>query len=76
MFLFQTLFPDFFLAKVEDEYYESLTSSTFLDTLEEAHIIDLNNTTYQPSNEVMSLNPFKYYPYYKPLSLVHPKLII
>ena len=61
--------------EVEDDYNEPLTNSTFLETLEEAHVIDLNDTTYDPSKEFMSLNPSKPFSYYESLSLLHPELI-
>lgn len=74
-FPFQTLFPKFFPVEVEDDYYEPLASSTFPDTLEEAHVIDLVYATDEPSNEIMTLNPIESFPYHESLSLVHPKLI-
>ena len=61
--------------EVEDDFYEPLTSSTFLETLEEAHAIYLIDTTYDPSNVIISLNPTKPFPYYESLSLVHLELI-
>lgn len=61
--------------KIEDEYSEKLENSSFLDNLEEAHVIDLPDTMYESPKKVMSLNLAEPYPYFKSLSLVHPELI-
>lgn len=61
--------------EVEDDYYKPLKKYTFPSTLEEAHVIDLMDTLYEPSNKIMSLNPTEAFPYYESLSLVHLELI-
>lgn len=76
-FIFQDHFPNFFMQQVEEEEVmnDSYVPPSDFEYFEEAHVIYLTNTMFEPSNEVISLNPIELnYPFI-PLSLLYLKLI-